>query len=116
MPLLIGGLVLSFILGLILPLIGTIITLVYCRILIVRPFRQYIPVVSGLITKWLVRILIMILLFTSIVPVTGAFIGPLIVLLCYGAWRGRFKGLKISAARTDEEKEEKEENGGVDRI
>ncbi|HYG73420.1 MAG TPA: hypothetical protein VEK08_00200 [Planctomycetota bacterium] len=70
------------------PVIGIIPGIIYYRVKLVAPFRQYIPFGTGVLVKWGVRALNLLLILLQIVPVLGAFVVPLMAYTNYAVYRG----------------------------
>lgn len=84
-----------FLLGLI-PVLGVIPAVVYYRLTIVAPFRRYIPAGRGLVIRWVVRLLILVLVAFQWVPVVGALTVPAMALISYGAYRRAYTSLALA--------------------
>lgn len=90
-------LIVSAALGLV-PLLGLIAGVIYYRIQLVAPYRRYLPWSKGFVTKWLVRLLLLVLALLQLVPVAGAVAVPLMALINHWMYRGAFRsGLKKQA-------------------
>jgi hypothetical protein len=74
-------------LGLI-PVIGIIPAIVYFRMTLVRPFRQYLPFGTGLLVKWAVRLLNLILILLQPIPGLGALLVMAMAYTNYCVYRG----------------------------
>ncbi|KMP11723.1 hypothetical protein UR09_02615 [Candidatus Nitromaritima sp. SCGC AAA799-A02] len=83
------ALIISFIVGLI-PVIGSIATIVYSRITLVRPYSQYIPFGKGLFLRALTKIGIFIMFVLQPFPVVGFLACPAITLIYHFSWKNGF--------------------------
>ncbi len=86
----------GFLFGLI-PILGLIPGVIAYRLLIVAPFRRYIPPGRDLLLRWGVRLLILILVGLQWVPVAGALALPVIGLISYLAYRTVYQRLALGA-------------------
>jgi hypothetical protein len=84
-----------FVLSLI-PVIGIIPGVILYRLLIVAPFRRYIPTGRGFLIRWAVRIAIVSLVALQWIPVAGGFVVPVMALINYGAYRTAYRKLAIA--------------------
>lgn len=82
----------SALLGLI-PLVGMVAGLVYFRIKLVAPFRQYIGIGTGFALKWAVRLLNLGLILLQLVPPLGLIVVPLMAYTNYRAYRSVFTSM-----------------------
>lgn len=73
------------------PVIGIIPGIIYYRIQLIAPFRAYIPGGRGLLLRWLVRILFLLLISVQLVPGIGGFMVPVMALISYSIYSGYFK-------------------------
>lgn len=73
------------------PVLGAIPAIVYSRLMLVAPFRRYIPTHIGCLVKWLVRLVNLILILLQVVPLLGALMMPAMALLNYWAYRQVYK-------------------------
>jgi Zn finger protein HypA/HybF involved in hydrogenase expression len=79
----------SALLGLV-PFVGMIAALIYFRVQLVAPFRQYIGFGTGFFVKWFVRILNLMLILLQLVPLMGLIVVPLMAYTNYRVYRGVF--------------------------
>lgn len=87
-------LIVCAVLGLV-PLLGLIAGIIYYRIQLVAPYRRYLPWSKGLLTKWLVRLVLLVLALLQLVPGAGAIAVPLMAAINHWMYRGAFRsGLK----------------------
>lgn len=82
-------LIVSAVLGII-PILGLIAGVIYYRFLLVAPYRRYLPWKAGFLTKWLVR-LVLLLLATLQVFGGGIIALPLMALINHWMYRGAFR-------------------------
>lgn len=80
----------TFILSLI-PILGVIPGIIYYRIQLVAPFRMFIPVYRGVLLKWLVRLVFILLISLQLIPGLGGFMVPIMALLSYSLYSNAFK-------------------------
>ncbi len=85
-----------FLLGLV-PVLGVIPGVIVYRLMIVAPFRRYIPPGHGFVLRWGVRLLILALVAFQWVPVAGGFAVPAMALVNYGAYRSVYRRLALTA-------------------
>lgn len=86
-------LLVSAVLGFV-PILGLIAGVVYYRLQLVAPYRRYLPWSKGFLTKWLVRLVLLVLAALQIVGL-GIFAVPLMALINHWMYRGAFRsGLK----------------------
>jgi hypothetical protein len=74
-------------LGLI-PIIGIIPGIIYYRMTLVRPFRQYLSFGTGILVKWGVRVLNLMLILLQPVPILGGLLVPIMAYTNYRVYRG----------------------------
>lgn len=79
----------SALMGLI-PLVGMVFGLVYFRIKLVAPYRQYIGFGTGFALKWAVRVLNFGLILLQLIPPLGVIVVPLMAYTNYRAYRSVF--------------------------
>jgi hypothetical protein len=72
------------------PVLGIIPGIIYYRIQLIAPFRAYIPASRGLLLRWLVRLLFLLLISLQLVPGLGGFMVPIMALISYGLYAGYF--------------------------
>ena len=75
------------------PVIGIIPGIIYYRIQLVAPFRAYIPAGKGLVLRWAVRIIFLILISLQLIPGLGGLMVPLMALISYSIYSAYFKGM-----------------------
>lgn len=73
------------------PVIGLIIGVVYYRLRLVAPFRRYLSFSQSIVTKWLIRILFLILMAFQWVPIAGGAVVPIMAMVNYSFYRSAFK-------------------------
>jgi len=88
---LVGG-----VLGLV-PVLGLIPGVIFTRLLIIAPFRRYLPAGQRLFVRWGVRLVIAILVGLQWVPVAGALTVPAIGLISYAVYRSAYRNLALAA-------------------
>jgi hypothetical protein len=74
-------------LGLI-PILGIIPGIIYFRMTLVTPFRQYLTFGTGILVKWGVRALNLVLILLQPVPGFGALLVPVMAYTNYRVYRG----------------------------
>jgi Zn finger protein HypA/HybF involved in hydrogenase expression len=74
------------------PVVGIIPGIIYYRIKMVAPFRQYIGFGTGVLVKWGVRLLNLVLILLQPVPILGAFLVPLMAFTNYRVYRSVYAG------------------------
>jgi hypothetical protein len=84
--------VVCFLMGLV-PVLGVIPGVVYYRLCIVAPFRRYIPPGRGVLLRWGVRLVVVLLLALQWVPVAGGLAVPAMALVNYAAYRSAYRKL-----------------------
>jgi hypothetical protein len=89
-----GVLLACFVLGLI-PVLGVIPAVIYYRLVIVAPFRRYMPAGRGFLLRWGVRLALVVLVAFQWVPVAGGFALPAMALINYAAYRTAYRSLAI---------------------
>jgi len=72
------------------PILGLVAGVIYYRFRLVAPFRRYLPLRRSLWTRWLIRLLLLVLMAFQWVPVAGAAVVPLMALINYGFYRRAF--------------------------
>ncbi|MGC9451040.1 MAG: DUF4126 domain-containing protein [Oceanipulchritudo sp.] len=75
------------------PILGIIPGIIYYRIQLIAPFRAYIPASRGLMLRWAIRLLFLLLIALQLVPGLGGFMVPLMALVSYGIYASCFKGM-----------------------
>lgn len=84
----------GFVLGLV-PILGVIPGVIAYRLLIVAPFRRYIPAGRGLLIRWGVRLASIALVGLQWVPVAGGLALPALGLISYLAYRAAYRDLAL---------------------
>ncbi|NLS92668.1 MAG: DUF4126 family protein [Planctomycetaceae bacterium] len=73
------------------PVVGMIPAIVYYRIVLVSPFRAYIKLGSSFVSRWLSRVVgIILLAFFAWVPVLSTFVAPALAYMNYAIYRQAF--------------------------
>lgn len=72
------------------PIVGAISALIMARMMIVRPFKKYIPRFQGLILKTLAKIAIYIIIIFQAIPLIGVVSPFLILIIYYAIWKKPF--------------------------
>jgi DNA-directed RNA polymerase subunit RPC12/RpoP len=73
------------------PVVGMIPSIIYYRIVLVSPFRAYITLGSSFVSRWLLRIVgVLLIACFSWVPVLSAFLAPALAYLSYAIYRSAF--------------------------
>ncbi len=80
---------LCLVIGLI-PVVGAVGGVLLCRLRVVGPLAQYLPMGRGLATRWTVRLASIGLIAFQWVPVLGALSLPTVVLINHAAYRRAF--------------------------
>jgi Zn finger protein HypA/HybF involved in hydrogenase expression len=78
------------------PVLGVIPGVVAYRLMIVAPYRRYIPAGRGLLVRWGVRLAVVLLVAVQWVPVAGGLALPAMALLNYGAYRSVYRRLALA--------------------
>ena len=85
----------STLLGLI-PIIGMILSIVISKIVLIRPYKQYLSVRKRIFGKWVLRFIGFILIVLQAIPFIGALSPPIFVFISYRHWKKSFiKDAKI---------------------
>jgi len=84
------AIVITLIAGLV-PFLGAIFSLIYVRVALVRPWRQYLSRRRSFMLRWLVRFALLVLVMLSIVPALGLLVCPAIAVLSFHVWKGGFE-------------------------
>ncbi len=82
----------SFLLSLI-PVIGLVPGVIYYRLRLVAPFRQYVPLGRRLFIKLLIMLLFFVLIGLQWIPGIGGFVVPAMALISYGVFSAQFRSL-----------------------
>jgi hypothetical protein len=72
------------------PIFGLIVGAIYCRMELVLPFSQYLPLGRRFMLRWMIRILFIVMIFLQVIPVLGGFIVPVMALISFSAYRQSF--------------------------
>jgi uncharacterized membrane protein YesL/ribosomal protein S27AE len=73
------------------PVVGMIPAIVYYRVVLVSPFRAYLQLGSSFLSRWLARLVgILLLAFFSWVPILSTFVAPALAYLNYAIYRRAF--------------------------
>ena len=80
----------SFLMSLV-PVIGIIPGIIYYRIQLIAPFRAYIPGTRGLVLRWLLKLVFLVLIILQITPVLGGVVVPLMALISYSVYSSYFR-------------------------
>lgn len=75
------------------PVIGLIPGVIYYRLRLVAPFRQYIPLSRRLFLKIVISILFFLLIGLQWIPGIGGFVVPVMALISYGAYSSQFRSM-----------------------
>ena len=75
------------------PVIGLIPGIIYYRITLIAPLRQYIPRTRTFLLRWGIRILFFFLIMFQWVPVAGALVVPTMALINYTVYRSTFRAM-----------------------
>lgn len=76
----------TFLLSLV-PLVGLIPAVIYYRIQLVAPFRQYISRGQGVLLRWVTRLCLLLLIAFQWVPVLGGLVAPIMGFISYKTYR-----------------------------
>ena len=85
-----GVCLISFLFSLI-PVIGLVPGVIYYRLRLVGPFRQYTPLSQSFILKWLIRLLFSLLISLQWIPGLGGFVIPAMALISYSIFSAQFR-------------------------
>ncbi len=80
----------SFLMSLV-PVVGLIPGIIYYRVNLVGPFRRYLSFMSGCLTRWLIRLVMLVLILLQLVPIIGAAMVPLMAFFEYVTYRKVFR-------------------------
>jgi hypothetical protein len=84
-------------LGLI-PILGVIPGVILYRLTIVAPYRRYISTGRGLLLRWTIRLIILVLVALQWVPVAGGFVVLFMALINYAAYRTMYRKLAFASS------------------
>lgn len=74
------------------PVVGLVAAVVFYRVYLISPYRAWLPMVRNVLTRWLLRLAILILVLLHLIPVVGALAAGAMVLLNYFVYRQSFLG------------------------
>ena len=80
----------TFLLSLV-PFFGIIPGIIYYRVQLIAPFRAYISASRGLLLRWVLRLIFLLLISVQLVPGLGGFMVPVMALISYSFYSGYFK-------------------------
>lgn len=83
-------LLVGFLAGLV-PIIGTIFSIIYANLYMVRPFSQYVFRWRGMWLRWVARLGIILLAIMQPIPLIGYISCPIIILIYYTVWKYGFQ-------------------------
>ena len=83
-------LIFSFLIGFV-PIIGSIVTIIYSKIFLVKPYSQYISFTKGIWLRFLAKLGIFIMVIVQIIPIVGYFSCPAIALIYHFSWKSGFE-------------------------
>jgi len=72
------------------PILGLIPGIICYKLMLVAPFRRYIPLGKRVLLKWGIRILFFVLIAVQWVPGAGGIVVPLMAFVSYTAYRASF--------------------------
>lgn len=75
------------------PVLGLIPGIIYYRLRVVAPFRQYIPRGRAFALKWLIRLFFFVLIALQWIPGLGGIVVPAMAITSYTAFHNQFKKL-----------------------
>lgn len=88
------------------PVIGLIPGVIYYRLVLVAPFRRYIPTGKSMALRWGIRLLLFLLIAIQIVPAIGTITVPAMAWISFEAYRAafvnRFKKVDSSISDSDQ--------------
>ncbi len=84
-----GIVVVSTLLGLI-PIIGMVLSVVISRIILIRPYKQYLSARKRVFSKWFLRFLGFIFTVLQVIPLIGAISPPIFIYISYRHWKKTF--------------------------
>lgn len=85
---------LAFLFGLV-PILGIIPGVIAYRLLLIAPYRCYLPLGHGLLLRWGVRLALVVLIAFQWIPVAGGLALPSMALLNYVAYRSAYRNLVL---------------------
>jgi hypothetical protein len=72
------------------PVVGLVAAVVFYRVYLISPYRTWLPTVRSVLTRWLLRLAILLLVLLHLIPVVGAAAAGAMVLLNYLVYRQSF--------------------------
>lgn len=87
------------------PVIGAVPAIVYYRLRLVGPYRQYLPAGAGLAARWVARVLCFAILLFQAVPLLGALAPPAMAWISHEVHRRAFCNMVDCASGKKEEEE-----------
>ena len=75
------------------PVLGLVPGIIYYRLRLVAPFRQYIPRGRSLALKWMIRLFFFVLIALQWIPGLGGIVVPVMALTSYTAFKNQFRKL-----------------------
>lgn len=82
------------------PVVGLVAGVLFYRLYLISAYRAYVGLVPNLLTRWLLRLAIFVLIALHLIPLVGVVTLPAMALLNFLAYRGIFLARARSAART----------------
>ena len=73
------------------PVLGLVPGIVYYRLSLIASLRGYIPITTGCMTRWGVRLITMLLVALQFIPIIGAAMLPLMCFFNYGMYRAALR-------------------------
>ena len=74
------------------PVVGLVAAVVFYRVYLISPYRTWLPAVRSVLTRWLLRGAILVLVVVHLIPVVGAVAAGAMVVLNYLVYRQSFRG------------------------
>lgn len=81
------------------PLLGIIPGIVYYRLSLVSGLVRYVPPTTGLTTRWMVRLLNLVLICLQPIPILGAFLLPAMCVSNYAVYRRALQGAGVAGVQ-----------------
>jgi len=75
------------------PIIGLIPGIIFYRMTLISPLRQYIPRTRTFLLRWGIRILFFFLIMCQWIPVAGALVVPTMAMINYTVYRSAFRAM-----------------------
>ena len=69
------------------PIVGIIFAIIYSKMFFVKPLKQYVPAGKTFLGKVLLKLILFLIIVLQIVPILGAFMAPLILIINYRVWK-----------------------------